>query len=48
MNEIMMKIANAKDDAERIYRENKTDWNAGRYDGLKQALELIEREIEHT
>ena len=34
----------AYEDAVRVYREDGGDYNAGRVDGLKQALELIEAE----
>jgi len=35
------RIRGAYEDALRVYHEDKGDWNAGRVDGLKQALELI-------
>lgn len=36
----------AYDDALRVYREDGGDYNAGRVEGLKQALEIIEAEAE--
>ena len=38
------RITEAYEDALRVYREDRSNYDAGRADGLKQALELIDRE----
>lgn len=39
-------LAQALQDAKNVYMADKTDYAAGRYDGLKEALELLDRELD--
>jgi len=42
MKEIMEKLQAAYEDALRVYRLDGGDYNAGRVDGLKQAIEQVQ------
>lgn len=45
LKKVKKQIATALDTAQQAAKESKSDYDAGRYDGLKQALELINREL---
>lgn len=42
----LKQLSTALDTAKKAYGESHSDFDAGRYEGLKQALELVDRQLD--